>query len=68
LASNDAQFDLPFQLPARADLSALREGLRLWNSLPNEVIDLDKKDFYNFLKSTENLQALLQNFPVYQIN
>jgi len=65
-ATNSANYELPFKNFAKSDATALRQAIRLWNALPEEMIGLDKKAFYAELKRMEGMRAFLQNFAIYQ--
>jgi hypothetical protein len=69
LVRNEAQYELPAVGGIiKPNVTALRQSIRLWNTLPDTVIQLEKKAFYNFLKVKENLESIVENFPLYNVN
>ena len=64
-AANEAAYELPLYRLDRTNVSCQREAIRIWNRVPNEWSDLDKKNFYSKLKKREVIEALVAPLPQY---
>ena len=69
LVQNRYSYEIPIFRTERANESSVRETVRLWNGIPSEWVELEKRDFYAKLKQKDLLEGLaspLQKYSVYQ--
>ena len=65
LQQNAHCYELPAWRLNRSDCCCVREALHIWNRMPTEWADLEKKEFYLKLKQRDLMEGLLAPFHQY---
>ena len=67
LTTNAFRYELPVCRINRADCSALRESVRIWNRMPTDWVELDKRNFYLKMKQSDLIGGLVAPLRVYSV-